>query len=69
MSEATQKKKVTPAKFVQQVKQETAKVTWPSKKETMASTGMVLVMVSIASLFFFVVDWAISLAVQLILGI
>ena len=61
--------KTSPAKFVQEVKQETSKVTWPTKKETIASTVMVLIMVVISATFFFVADWLISSAIQLILGI
>jgi len=45
-----------PFTFLQQVRSETAKVTWPSRRETMISTVMVLAMVVIASLFFFTVD-------------
>jgi len=44
--------------FFKQVRQEVAKVTWPTRKETLASTGMVLVVVAIASLFFCLIDWA-----------
>ena len=52
--------KTSPAKFIQEVKQETSKVTWPTKKETIASTVMVLIMVIIAGIFFFIADWIIS---------
>ena len=58
-----------PIEFLRQVRQETAKVTWPSRRETMVSTGMVLVLVVLFSIFFFVVDQALSHAVRLILGI
>jgi len=61
--------KVTPAKFIEQVKQEASKVTWPTRKETVTSTVMVLIMVFIAAGFFLFVDWAISLAMEFILGI
>lgn len=61
--------KVTPAGFVKQVKQEASKVTWPTRKETIASTAMVLVMVAMAAVFFFFTDWMISLVIQGILGI
>lgn len=59
----------SPAKFVQQVKQEASKVTWPTRKETAVSTLMVFIMVIIAATFFFFVDWAISSAVKEILGL
>jgi len=59
----------SPAKFVQETKQEVSRVTWPTRKETIASTFMVLVMVSITALFFFVADWIISSVIQAFLGI
>jgi len=61
--------KSSPFEFLRQVRQETAKVTWPSRKETMVSTAMVLVLVALFSVFFFVVDQVLSHAVRLILGI
>ncbi|MGO4569925.1 preprotein translocase subunit SecE [Rhizobium sp. 2YAF20] len=48
--------KSNPFTFLQQVRSETAKVTWPSRRETMISTIMVLVMVVFASVFFFAAD-------------
>jgi preprotein translocase subunit SecE len=48
--------KSNPFTFLQQVRSETAKVTWPSRRETMISTVMVLVMVVFAALFFFAAD-------------
>lgn len=45
-----------PFEFIQQVRSEAAKVTWPTRKETMITTGMVLLMVLMASIFFVVVD-------------
>lgn len=56
-------------KFFREVRSETAKVTWPSRKETGISTLMVLIMVTIASVFFLAVDVALSNAVRWILGI
>ncbi len=61
--------KVSPAQFVQQVRQEGSKVTWPSRKETAISTGMVFVMVILAAMFFFLVDYVMSAGVRLIFGI
>jgi preprotein translocase subunit SecE len=58
-----------PAKFIREVRQEVGKVTWPTRKETMISTAMVLVLVFIAALFFYVVDSLISWAVRSILGL
>jgi preprotein translocase subunit SecE len=48
--------KTSPTEFIQQVREETAKVTWPSRKEVMISTVMVLIMVALASVFFLLVD-------------
>jgi len=61
--------KTSPAQFIREVRQELAKVTWPTRKETVATTLSVLAMSALAALFFFVVDQAIALGVQLILGL
>ena len=61
--------KVNPAQFVRQVRQEVAKVSWPSRKETGIGTIMVFMMVFLAAIFFFVVDLGVSWGVQLILGL
>ncbi len=55
--------------FAQQVRQEASRVTWPSRKETMVTTGMVFLMVFIAAAFFFIVDQVMSHAVRLVFGI
>ena len=57
------------AEFVQQVRQELSRVTWPSRRETLVTTGMVFVMVFIAAAFFFVVDQILSYGVRLIFGL
>ena len=61
--------KTNAAEFVQQVRQELARVTWPTRKETMVTTAMVFVMVFIAAAFFFVVDQILSYGVRLIFGL
>ena len=61
--------KTTPAKFVQEVRSETAKVTWPTRRETFVSTATVFVMAILAALFFFLVDQIMSTGVRLILGL
>ena len=61
--------KKNPLEFVRQVRQETSKVTWPTRKETLVSTIMVFVMVILASLFFFVIDQIFSVGVRSILGL
>ncbi len=55
--------------FVRQVRQETSKVTWPTRKELAVTTGMVFVMVTVMAVFFLFVDWLLSLGVRGILGL
>jgi preprotein translocase subunit SecE len=62
-------KTTNPFTFLQQVRSETAKVTWPSRRETMISTMMVLVFAVIAMIFFFAADQLMAFGVELILGI
>ena len=61
--------KINPGEFIQQVRSEGAKVTWPSRKETVITTVMVFVMVILASLFFLVTDQVIRVVVRFVLGI
>jgi preprotein translocase subunit SecE len=58
-----------PVKFLQEVRQEVGKVTWPTRQETLISTAMVLVMCLLASLFFLAADQVIAWAVQAVLSI
>lgn len=60
--------KTSPSDFIRQVRQEVSKVTWSSRKETVASTVVVLVLVFISALFFLLVDGIIFNVVQAILG-
>ena len=61
--------KTNPFEFLQQVRAEGSKVTWPTRKETMITTAMVFVMAVLASLFFLVVDLVIRWGVSLVLGL
>ena len=61
--------KSNPFTFLQQVRAETAKVKWPSRRETSISTVMVLIMVVLASAFFFAADQVMAWAISLILNI
>ncbi len=61
--------KTNAAEFVQQVRQELGRVTWPTRKETTVTTAMVFVMVFIAAAFFFVVDQALSYGVRVLFGL
>jgi preprotein translocase subunit SecE len=61
--------KANPTQFVREVRQEVARVTWPSRKETLQTTAMVFVMVFIAAGFFFLIDQVLSTGVRLVFGI
>jgi len=58
-----------PAEFAREVRREVAKVTWPTRKETTVTTGMVFVMVIVASMFFLAADQILALGVRTILGL
>jgi len=60
--------KTNPMEFVEQVRSETSKVTWPTRKETIVTTIMVMIMVFFASLFFLGADTVLSWIVGLVLG-
>jgi preprotein translocase subunit SecE len=57
------------AQFFREVRQETSKVTWPTRRETAISTGMVFLMVVLAAIFFFFVDQIIATAIRFLLGL
>ena len=61
--------KISPFKFLQEVRAEADKVTWPTRRETMITTAMVFVMVAVASVLFLVADQVIRIAITLILGV
>ncbi|MBT5244786.1 MAG: preprotein translocase subunit SecE [Rhodospirillaceae bacterium] len=61
--------KISPAQFIQEVRQETSKVTWPTRRETGVSTAMVFVMVILAAMFFFLVDQLMAFGVRMIFGL
>jgi preprotein translocase subunit SecE len=61
--------KINPGQFVREVRQEVAKVTWPTRKETAITTGMVLLMVVLAAMFFFLVDQLLAFGVRQVLGL
>ena len=58
-----------PIKFIQEVKQEAFKVTWPTGKETIQGTIMVAIMAIIASLFFLLIDQFYKFFLDIILKI
>ncbi len=59
--------KITPIEFARQVRQEISKVTWPTRKETVVTTGMVFVMVMLMAILFYLADQVLALGVRVIL--
>jgi preprotein translocase subunit SecE len=57
-----------PLGFVREVRAEVAKVTWPSRRETVVTTGLVFAMGGLAAAFFFVIDFVIGVAVRGMFG-
>ncbi len=60
--------RTSPGEFFRQVRAETAKVVWPTRKETMMTAVMVVIMTSLLGVFFFGVDSAFSAIVKLLLS-
>ena len=62
--------KTNPVEFAQQVREEARKIAWPSRKEVMISTIMVMIMVTMASIFFLLVDFVLKQGIdKLLLGL
>jgi len=61
--------KTSPTQFFREVRQEVSRVTWPTRKETAVTTGMVFIMVFISALFFFFIDQIFSQIVRFVLGL
>ena len=57
-----------PAGYLRDVRQEIGRVTWPSRKETLITTGLVLALSALAAVFFLLTDWVIQLAMRLLFG-
>ena len=64
-----EKKRTSPALFVRQVRQELSKVTWPQKKDAFISSGIVILLVILFSLFFLLSDQLWSFAIKQIIKI
>ena len=62
-------KRKNPFEFIQEVRAETAKVTWPTYRETVITTVMVIIMSVIAAIFFYLADQVLSALVKFILGL
>jgi preprotein translocase subunit SecE len=63
------KKMINPLKFIQSVKQEAFKITWPTRKDVMLGALMVLVLSTIASIFFLLLDQIYRFLLDIILSI
>ncbi len=61
--------KVTPGEFIRQVRAETAKVAWPTGRETMVTMVMVMIMTAVLGMFFFGVDSFFSWVVKSLLAL
>jgi len=61
--------KTSIADFFRQTRQEISKVTWPTRKETLVTTGMVFAMTILAAIFFFLVDQVMAEGVRLVFGL
>ena len=59
---------VNPVKFLREVRAEASKVTWPSRKETLVTTGLVFAMAAMSAIFFFVVDQIVGIGVRALFG-
>ncbi len=55
---------LSPVKFIREVRAEMARVTWPSRKETTVTTGLVFAMAGLAALFFFIADQVFGIGVR-----
>jgi preprotein translocase subunit SecE len=66
--QSTHRAMTNPFEFIQQVRAEAAKVVWPTRRETLITTGLVLVLVVFTSVFFVVVDQVLRQVVSLALG-
>jgi preprotein translocase subunit SecE len=58
-----------PVKFVREVRTEVSRVTWPSRKETLVTTGLVFAMAAAAAIFFFIVDQLIGRGVRALFNV
>ena len=61
--------RTNPFEFIQQVRTEVSKVTWPTRRETLITTAMVMLMSVAAALFFLAVDYVLSTIVTFVLGL
>jgi preprotein translocase subunit SecE len=62
------RRRASPMQFLQEVRREMSKVTWPSWKETWLTTVMVFIMVALTMVFFFFVDSILAYGERLLIG-
>ena len=62
------RRRTSPMQFLQEVRRETSKITWPSWKETSLTTMMVFIMVGLTMVFFFVIDLVLQYGEYLLIG-
>ena len=60
---------VDPVRFAREVRAEVGKVTWPSRKETLVTTGLVFALSALAAAFFFLADQVIGVGVRAMFGV
>ncbi len=53
-----------PAQFIAEIRAEAGRVTWPGRRETMVTTGLVLAMAAVSAAFFFAVDLGVGALVR-----
>jgi preprotein translocase subunit SecE len=61
--------RVSPFKFLQEVRAEGQKVTWPSRRETVITTLMVFAMTTVAAIFFLLADQVMRVVVTFVLSV
>ncbi len=59
--------RTNPLQFIQQVRAEVSKITWPTRREVLLTTAMVFVMATLTAIFFFFVDWLIRTGLNVVL--
>ena len=59
--------RTNPFEFIQQVREEANKITWPSRRETLITTAMVMIMVALACVFFLIVDAVLKWGIEKVL--
>lgn len=64
MNEPAKRRRTSPVQFIREVRSETARVVWPSRRETGVTTAMVFVMAALAMIFLFLVDQVLRVGIE-----